>query len=123
MRAAVDPDDPPEARLRTMVETLARFLGDRPGICAGMLGALGGNLGLREVLEANDTWIAGPLRELLAEGADAGVLAVDDAGDASSAILGALLLGVLGRSMSGADATDREFQRRITGQIMRGVLR
>lgn len=123
VRAAVRPDDPPEARLRTTVGTLARFLGERPGICAGMLGALGGGVGLREALEANDTWIAGPLRELLREGADAGVLAVDDVGDASNAILGALLLGVLGRSMSGADATGREFQRQLTEQVLRGALR
>ncbi|RPF20394.1 TetR family transcriptional regulator [Myceligenerans xiligouense] len=121
--AALGPDDPPEMRLGVMVETLARFLGDRPGICAGLLGALGGNLGLREALEANDTWIAGPLRDLLAEGAAAGVLAVEDVADASNAVLGALLLGVLGRSASGADATDGAFHRRITQQILRGVLR
>ncbi|MBE1878079.1 TetR/AcrR family transcriptional regulator [Myceligenerans pegani] len=123
VRAAVDPDDPPEARLRTTIGTLARFLGDRPGICAGLLGGLAGNLQLREALDANDTWIAGPLRDLLGDGAAAGVLTVDDVGDAANAVLGALLLGVLGRSASGADAADRGFQERLTEQIVRGVLR
>ena len=123
VEAAVDPGDPPEKRLRTMVGTLAQFLGDRPGICAGLLGALGGTLRMREVLEANDTWIAGPLRDLLREGVEAGDLAVDDVGDAANAALGALLLGVLGRSLSSADATELRFQQQLTDQVVRGFLR
>ncbi|WP_129788299.1 TetR/AcrR family transcriptional regulator [Promicromonospora panici] len=123
VRAAVDPGAAPEKRLRTMVATLAQFLGDRPGICAGLLGALGGTLRMREVLEANDTWIAGPLRELLSEGAESGVFTADDVADAGNAAMGALLLGVLGRSMSGADTTDAGFQQRLAEQVVRGVLR
>jgi TetR/AcrR family transcriptional regulator len=123
VRAAADPDASPEARLRTMVGTLAQFLCARPGICAGLLGALGGTLRMREVLDANDTWIAAPLRELLSEGVESGSFTADDVADASNAALGALLLGVLGRSMSGADATDPQFQEQLTEQVVRGVVR
>jgi TetR/AcrR family transcriptional regulator len=80
-------------------------------------------LRMREVLEANDTRIAAPLRELLSEGVESGSFTADDVADASNAALGALLLGVLGRSMSGADAMDPRFQKQLTEQVVRGVLR
>lgn len=123
VQAAADADTSPEVRLRAMVGALARFLGERPGICAGLLGALGGTLRVREVLEANDTWVAGPLRELLREGVAEGGFTMDDVGDAANAALGALLLGVLGRSQSGADPADPRFQRQLTEQVVRGILR
>jgi len=122
VRAAVNPDDAPEQRLRTVVTTLAEYLGSHPGICAGLLGALGGGGRMGEVLEANDTWIAAPLRELLTEGQKTGAFAVDDVADAANAVLGALLLAVLGRSMAGADPTDPRFRQHLAKQAVLGVL-
>lgn len=122
VQAAVNPDEEPAHRLRAMVAALAEYLGQHPGTCAGLLGALGGSGRMGEVLEANDLRIAGPLRELLAEGRKAGAFAVDDPGDAANAILGAVLLAVLGRSMTGADAADARFRRHLVDQIVQGVL-
>jgi AcrR family transcriptional regulator len=122
VRGSMSPDDPPEWRLRAMVAAIAGYLGHHPGTCAGLLSALGGAGQMSEVLQANDTWIAGPLRELLADGGKAGAFAIDDIADAANAVLGAVLLGVLGRSMAGGDATDRQFQQRLTEQVVRGIL-
>jgi AcrR family transcriptional regulator len=123
VRAATDPADPPERRLRATVAALVDYLGHHPGTCAGLLGALGGTGRMSEVLQANDVWIAGPLRELLAEVGKAGAFALDDVADAANAVLGALLLGVLGRSMSGSDPTDPAFREQLTNQTVRGLLR
>jgi TetR/AcrR family transcriptional regulator len=122
VRAAVRADEEPEQRLRAMVAALAGYLSDHPGTCAGLLGVLGGSGRMGEVLEANDVRIAAPLRELLAEGRKAGAFAVNDPADAANAILGALLLAVLGRSMSGNDPTDPRFRRHLVDQTIRGVL-
>ena len=123
VRAATDPADPPERRLRATVAALVDYLGHHPGTCAGLLGALGGTGRMSDVLQANDAWIAGPLRELLAEGGKAGAFALDNVADAANAVLGALLLGVLGRSMSGSDPTDPAFREQLTEQTVRGLLR
>lgn len=122
VEAVVNPDDRPELRLRAMVATMVEYLGNHPGVCAGLLGALGATGRMNEVLQANDTWIAGPLRELLAAGREAGIFAVEDIADAANAIVGAVLLGVLGRSMSGADATDPQFRRQLSEQVVLGIL-
>ncbi len=58
-----------------MVTALAEYLTGHPGTCAGLLGALGAAGRLDEVLQASDTWIAAPLREVLTRGCDAGVFA------------------------------------------------
>jgi TetR/AcrR family transcriptional regulator len=121
VRAAVNTDDPPEPRLHAMVAALIDYLARHPGICAGLLGAFGGTGRLNEVLHANDTWIAEPLRELLVDGQTAGVFTAADAADTANSILGAILLGVLGRSMSGADPTDPRFQQQLTQQTIRGI--
>ncbi|MGP4030301.1 TetR/AcrR family transcriptional regulator [Actinomadura sp. 3N407] len=122
IRAQVNPDEPPRARLRAMVAAMVDYLGHRPGICAGLLGALGQTDRMSEVMQANDTWITAPLRELLTDGRNAGAFTADDTADAANAIIGAVLLGVLGRSMTGADATDAQFQQQLTRQAVRGVL-
>jgi len=122
VRNAIGPDDPPELRLRTMVAAMVEYLGHHPGMCAGLLAALGATGRMSEVLQTNDTWIAAPLRELLAAGREIGAFAIDDVADAANALLGGVLLGVLGRSMSGADATDAVFQRHLTEQVVRGIL-
>jgi TetR/AcrR family transcriptional regulator len=122
VQAATDPVTPPALRLRAMVTAMVDYLGSHPGICAGLLGALGDTGRMREVLQVNDTWILSPLRELLADGQTAGVFALDDAADAANAILGAVLLGVLGRSMSGGDTTQPRFRDQLADQTVRGIL-
>jgi AcrR family transcriptional regulator len=121
-QAAMRADDGPEARLRAMVTALAGYLGDQPGTCAGLLAALSTAGRLGEVLQANDTWIAAPLRGVLTEGRDAGVFAVEDSADAANAILGGLMLAVLGRAMIGADPTDPPFRQHLVNQMLRGVV-
>jgi len=120
--AAVNPGDPPEPRLRAMLTAMIGYLGRHPGTCAGLLGALGSTGQMNEVLRSNDTWIAAPLRQLLAEGRAADVFIVDDAGDAANAMLGAILLAVLGRSMAATNPADPQFQRQLAEQVVQGVL-
>jgi AcrR family transcriptional regulator len=118
VRSQVRPDDSPAARLRAMVGAMVTYLGEHPGTCAGLLGALGSAGRMNDVLAANDTWVATPLRDLLADAA----FTVDSAADAANAIMGAILLAVLGRSMAGEDPTDAAFRQRLTEQVVRGVL-
>lgn len=122
VQAALDPDSRPEQRLRAMLIAMAGYLGRRPGVCVGLLGALGATGRMSEVLQANDIWIAGPLRELIIEAGAAGASTVRDAGTAADAILGALLLAVLGRSATGADPADPEFGGSLVEQVLHGVL-
>ncbi|GAB3235719.1 hypothetical protein GCM10027447_33560 [Glycomyces halotolerans] len=122
VEAAMRPGEAPEPRLRSMVGAMIEYLGGHPGICAGLLGAIGETGRMSEVLQANDEWILTPLRELLSEGRQSGVFAIEDVTDAANAILGAVLLGVLGRSMSGGDTTERRFQDRLADQTVRSVL-
>lgn len=122
IRAQVDPEEPAPARLRAMVAAMVDYLGHRPGICAGLLAAMGQTGRMSEVMQANDAWIAAPLRELLTDGRNAGAFTADDAADAANAIIGAVLLGVLGRSMTGADAADARFRQQLTRQAVHGVL-
>ena len=118
IESAVDPDAPAPQRLRSMLGAMIDYLGQHPGTCAGLLGALGASGQMSEVLQTNDVWIAGPLRELLA----AGPFSVGDVEDAANAMLGAVLLAVLGRSMTGADPTDADFHQHLVDQLLGGVL-
>lgn len=122
VRETLDPDDTPEQRLRAMVAALVDYLARHPGTCAGLLGALGSLGRMNEVLQANDIWIASPLRELLTEGHKVGAFDVEDTTDTANAVLGALLLAVLGRSIAGTDTTDPLFRLQLTEQAVRGVL-
>src|SRR5690242_18967589 len=90
-QAAVNPDDPPVEQLRAMLIAMMAYLGERPGTCAGFLGALGATGQMSDVLQTNDTWIAATLRELLMSDA----FRVPNVTDAANAIIGAVLLGVL----------------------------
>ena len=90
--------------------------------CAGLLGALGAAGRLGEILQASDTSIAAPLREVLTQGRDDGVLAAGEPADAANAILGGLLLAVLGRAMTGADPTEPRFRQHLADQLLRGVM-
>ncbi|MEV2277409.1 TetR/AcrR family transcriptional regulator [Nocardiopsis sp. NPDC049922] len=122
VRKAIDPDGPPEQRLREMVAALAGYLARRPGVCVGLLGALGAAGRMTEVLEANDEWIAGPLRELLTECRASGAVRVVDVSDAANAVLGGLLLAVLGRAMADTDPSDPGFLAELRDQVLHGVL-
>ena len=114
LAAAVDPAEPADVRLTAAVSALVDYLSRHPGTCAGLLAVFGGAGRIGEVLQETERRIAGPLRELIGSG--------PDAADATNAVLGALLLGVLGRVTAGADPTDVEFRRRLTEQAVRGVL-
>jgi TetR/AcrR family transcriptional regulator len=59
---------------------------------------------------------------VLTQGRDDGVLAAGEPTDAANAILGGLLVAVLGRAMTGADPTDPGFRRRLADQLLRGVM-
>jgi len=41
VRIAIGPDDPPDLRLRAMMAAMVKYLGHHPGMCAGLLTALG----------------------------------------------------------------------------------
>jgi hypothetical protein len=122
VRTALRVDDPPAAQLRAMVSVLTGYLGGRPAICAGLLGAFGGAGRMREALQANDVMIAKPMRDLLARGRAAGEFAVADVATAANAIMGAMLLAVLGRASAGGDATDETFREQVTEHAVGGVL-
>ena len=73
-------------------------------------------------MQASDTSVAAPLREVLTQGRDDRVLAAGEPADAANAILGGLLLAVLGRAMTGADPTEPRFRQRLADQLLRGVM-
>ena len=87
-----------------------------------MLGALGTTGRMTDALHGNEIWIARPLRDLLAETRATGAVAVPDIADGANAILGALLLAVLGRSSTDADPTDPQFRQHLTDQVLAGIL-
>jgi AcrR family transcriptional regulator len=120
--AAVDPADPAEVRLTATLRALAGYLGGCPGMCAGLVVALGGAGRMGEALRALDTAVTAPLRALLADGARTGALVAADPADSANALIGGLLLAVIGRSLTGADTTDPAFHRTVTDQLARGVL-
>jgi AcrR family transcriptional regulator len=121
IHAAVHADESPGARLRSAVAALVEFLGDRPGVCAGLLSTLGPAAGrMRAILTAKDAMIAAPFRDILEEGHAAGLFSIDDPRDATSAVLGAAMISTLDRWHRGEDATPA-FQRTLTDQIVRGV--
>ncbi|WP_370324090.1 TetR/AcrR family transcriptional regulator [Euzebya sp.] len=121
MAAADDGQGPPADRLRAVVVAMAGYLGGRPGTCAALLAAAGARGALAPVLELNDARIAGPLRELLTEGRATGAFDVAAPADAANAILGAVLMAVLGRAAAGRDPADPDFTTALADQILRGV--
>jgi TetR/AcrR family transcriptional regulator len=50
------------------------------------------------------------------------VLAAEGRADAVNAILGGLLVAVLGRAMTGADPADPRFRQHLADQMLRGVV-
>ena len=59
---------------------------------------------------------------MLTQGRDAGAFAVEGPTHAVNAILGGLLVAVLGRVLTGADPTDPRFRQHLVDQMLRGVV-
>jgi AcrR family transcriptional regulator len=121
MAAAASEAAGPAGRLRRAVAALAAFLGERPGVCAGLLTFAGAPGQLDSVLAAKDTVLVGLLEKILAEGATSGELAPAEPADAANAILGAIMIATLGRWSRGADSTSPAFQEALADQVVRGV--
>lgn len=119
--AAVDPDAPPPTKLRQMLTGMAHYLGAHPGTCSGLLRAMG-DAGLSPVLEVNDSLVAAPLRDLLAECAHVDRLRVRDVHVAADVALGGLLLAVLGHVARGDDPTEDQFVDAVVDQVLTGLL-
>jgi TetR/AcrR family transcriptional regulator len=120
--AAARADQPARTRLRQAVAALAAFLGEKPGVCAGLLTFAGTSGRLGSVMAAKDTALAAPVQEILADGARSGDLLVSDPADAANAILGAIMIATLARWDRGADSRSPAFQQALADQAIRGVL-
>lgn len=120
--AAADPGiGPVPDRLRAVLTAAVTYLGERPGVCSGLLSATssGGELG--EVLAINDAHIAAPIRHLVVAGVTEGNFEVPDAADTTNAILGAALMAVLGRAGQGRDPAEADFRQAVVDQLIRGL--
>ncbi|MDY7103664.1 MAG: TetR family transcriptional regulator [Actinomycetota bacterium] len=111
----------PADRLRAVVESLAAFLAAHPGVCAGLLGAMGAGGRMAEVMAANDRAIGAPLRELLVEGRALGAFSFDDTADAANALMGAMVIAVLARAAAARPLDDPAFPRSLADQLTRSV--
>ena len=100
-------DGVPTERLRAAVTGLVRFLGEHPDLCPALLAAMGGAGRMREALEANEVSIAAPLRGIVADGMATGAFADGDPDDVTAALMGAVLMQVMSRSMR-AEALDTD---------------
>jgi len=115
-----DGDDPVQRLLRAL-EAMVEFLASRPGVCAGLLAALGSGTPMDEVLRANERIVAAPLRRILQEGESEGAFAFDDAHDTANAFTGAILSAVLGRAIGDRPLDEPYFPRHLAGQLVSGV--
>jgi hypothetical protein len=97
------------------------FLAESPGVCGGLLSAMGSGIGMQEVMSANERAIAAPLRNLLIEGRESGEFNFDDPADTANILLGAMLIAVLGRAVEGRSLSDTEFYRSVADQLVRTV--
>lgn len=76
-----------------------------------------------EVLAVNDARIAGPLRELIAAGTATGEFDVADARDTANAVLGAIVMAVVGRAAADESPSDPDFRAALVDQVVRGLER
>jgi AcrR family transcriptional regulator len=111
----------PAERLRVTVAGLVRFLGEHPELCPALLGAMGAAGQMREALEANESSIAAPLRQIVGEGMAAGEFAAGDLADVTGALMGAVLMQVVSRYMRGAAIESDETVAELTEIAMRVV--
>lgn len=120
--AAADPEaGAVPARLRAVLTAVVAYLGERPGVCSGLLSAMSSGGHFREVLAINDAHIASPIRDLVAAGVADGDFEVRDVADATNAILGAALMAVLGRVAEQRDPAAGDFRDAVVDQIVRGL--
>jgi AcrR family transcriptional regulator len=108
-----------EDKLRALLLAMIGFLAEHPGVCGGLLSAMGSGIGMQEVMTANERVIAAPLRDLLNRGREIGEFAFDDAADTANLLLGAMLITVLGRAVDGRSLNDGEFRESIADQLLR----
>jgi AcrR family transcriptional regulator len=106
-------------RLRALLLAMIGFLAEHPGVCGGLLSAMGSGIGMQEVMAANERAIASPLRDLLGRGRDSGEFGFDDVADTANILLGAMLITVLGRAVEGRSLDDSEFRASIADQLLR----
>jgi AcrR family transcriptional regulator len=121
IRTAVEPAQPPADRLRAALAALVAYLGERPGVLAGLLSFAGHPERSRDIHAQKEAMLATPLRAILEEGAASGAFAVDDTRDAAHAILGAVMVATLARWHEGRDTTSSEFQHSLVAQLTRSV--
>jgi AcrR family transcriptional regulator len=108
-------------KLRELLLAMTGFLAESPGVCGGLLSAMGSGIGMQEVMSANERAIAAPLRNLLIEGRESGEFNFDDPADTANILLGAMLIAVLGRAVEGRSLSDTEFYRSVADQLVRTV--
>lgn len=121
--AAADPGDDASGaqRLHAVLVAITAYLGERPAVCSGLLSAAASGATLQDVLALNDVRIAQPLREIIAAGIRDGSLDVPDPFDAANALLGAILMAVLGRTAGPDDPTVPDFHQALARHLVRGV--
>lgn len=112
----------PGDRLRALLLAMVGFLAEHPGVCGGLLSAMGSGIGMQEVMSANERIVAAPLRDLLIEGRDIGEFDFDDPADTANILLGAMLIAVLGRAVEGRILDDADFHRSVADQLLRAVI-
>jgi AcrR family transcriptional regulator len=108
-------------KLRALLQAMIGFLAEHPGVCGGLLSAMGSGIGMQEVMTANDRVIAAPLRDLLSHGREGGEFTFDDAADTANLLLGAMLIAILGRAVEGRSLDEGGFRRSIADQLIRTV--
>jgi AcrR family transcriptional regulator len=108
-------------KLRALLQAMIGFLAEHPGVCGGLLSAMGSGIGMQEVMIANDRVIAAPLRDLLSHGRESGEFTFDDAADTANLLLGGMLIAILGRAVEGRSLDDGGFRRSIADQLLRTV--
>lgn len=123
IEAARTTDASPATQLRAAVAGLVRFLGEHPGLCAGVLAAMGSAGKMDDALAANERHIAAPVRAMVQAAISAGAAAPGDPDDRTSAILGGVLMTVLARAYRGADTTSEAAGRDVAEVVLGPVLR
>ena len=117
----VEGDDPAQ-RLQGVLQAMIEFLASHPGVCAGILSALGSGTKMDQVMRANERIVATPIRGILAEGKTEGVFTFDDAHDTANAFTGAILSAVLGRVVEGRPLDQPDFPNHLADQLVAAVL-
>lgn len=118
--SSVEGGDPVQ-HLQRVLEAMVEFLAARPGVCAGLLSALGSGTQMDDVMRANERIVAAPLRGILQEGEREGVLVFYDAHDTANAFTGAILSAVLGRAIADLPLDEPDFPRHLASQLVSGV--